>query len=316
MNRINNSSKFIPGISIGLPVYNGEKYIKKRIESILNQSFQDFEIIVSNNASTDLTEKICIELEKRDERIKYFKQSQNIGGMSNFSFVLSKANREYFVWASHDDEWDIEFLKKNYKFLEVEKSFVGCVAKVDLINLENNETELENESKIRKILRNKIRSKRPNLYPINGKYYKKIRSILKSKSSTMMYGLMRTKFLQKSMVEQRFLGDEWAVMFNIVKYGNYNEIDEKMLFRREQGVSWNGLINFAKNLNHNKLGVIFPNYPLTLWCFKNFEKKIFLTNLDQLIIFNLEVELAIILEVILAIKNKIIRKKLRCEKNI
>ncbi len=309
MNKISNSSKFLTGISIGLPVYNGEKYIKKRIKSILNQSFQNFEIIISNNASTDLTEEICIELEKQDVRIKYFKQPHNIGGMSNFGFVLSKAQREFFVWASHDDEWDVEFLKKNYEFLEVEKSYVGSVTKVDFINLENNETKLENNSKIRKILRNKMRSKRPNLYPIRGKYYKKIRNILKSRSSTMMYGLMRTEFLQKSMIEQRFLGDEWTVMFNIVKYGNYNEIDEKMLFRRERGESWNGLINFAKNLNHNKLGIIFPNYPLTVWCFKNFERKIFLTNLDQLIIFNLEVELAIILEVVLAIKNKILRNR-------
>lgn len=309
MSKNENLTKFLPGISIGLPVYNGEKFIQKRIESILNQTFQNFEIIISNNASTDLTEEICIKFEKQDKRIKYFKQLNNIGGMSNFSFVLSKAERRFFVWAAVDDDWHLEFLNKNYEFLKFKKDFVGCVTKIEFMNSKDIKIKTENFSKTRKKLRDKIRSMRPNLYPISGEYYKKIRSILKSKSSNMMYGLMKTESLQKSMIDQRFLGDEWSVMFNIVKYGNYNEIDEKMLFRREIGISWSGMIKFAKKLNHNKLGIIFPNYPLTVWCLKNFERKVFLRNLDQLIFFNLEAELAIILDALLGIKNKLIKNR-------
>jgi len=167
MSKTENLSKFLPGISIGLPVYNGEKFIQKRIESILNQTFQDFEIIISNNASTDLTEEICIKFKKQDKRIQYFKQSHNIGGTSNFSFVLNKAKREFFVWAAADDVWHPEFLKKNYKFLKFKKDFVGCVTKEDFINSKDNEINIRNFSKTRKNLRNKIYSKRPNLYPIN-----------------------------------------------------------------------------------------------------------------------------------------------------
>ena len=111
------------------------------------------------------------------------------------------------------------------------------------------------------------------------------------------------------MINQRFLGDEWPIMFNIVKYGNYNEIDEKMLFRREFGASWSGILDLAKKFNHNKLGIIFPNYPLTIWCLKNFEKKVFLRNWDQLMFFNLEAELAIILDVLLVIKNKLTKNR-------
>ena len=304
MSKTENLSKFYPGISIGLPVYNGEKFIQKRIESILNQTFQDFEIIISNNASTDSTEEICLQFKKKDKRIQYFKQSYNIGGMSNFSFVLKKAKCEFFVWAAVDDDWHPEFLKKNYEFLKVEKDFVGCVTKEDFINSKDDEINIRNFSKIRKNLRNKIHSKRPNLYPINGKYYKKIKDILKSKSSNILYGLMRTEALQKSMINERFLGDEWPIMFNVVKYGNYYEIDEKMLFRSEHGASWSGILDLARKFNHNVLGIIFPNYPLTLWCLRNFETKIFLRNLDQFLFFNLEVELAIILDVLLEIKNK------------
>ena len=308
MSKNENLPEFLPGISIGLPVYNGEKFLQKRIESILNQTFQDFEIIISDNASTDSTEDICLQIKNKDKRIQYHKQLHNIGGMSNFSFVLNKAKHEFFVWAAVDDEWHTEFLKKNYEFLKLEKDFVGCVTKEDFINSKDDEINTRNFSKTRKNLRNKIYSKRPNLYPIKGKYYKKIRDILKSKSSNMLYGLMRTKHLQKSMINERFLGDEWPIMFNIVKYGNYNEIDEKMLFRREYGASWSGILDLAKKFNHNTLGTIFPNYPLTIWCLKNFKTKVFFRSLDQLLIFNLEVELAIILDVLLGIKNKFKKK--------
>jgi glycosyltransferase involved in cell wall biosynthesis len=309
MNEVKDETKNIPKISIGLPVYNGEKFIRNRIESILKQTFQDFEIIISNNASTDSTEKICIELEKKDERIKYFKQKSNIGGMPNFNFVLSKATCEFFVWAAVDDIWDQEFLKINYEFLKINKEYVGCVTKEELIDSMDDEIYIKNFSKIRKILRNKLYAIRPNLYPINGKYYKKIRSILKSKSSNMMYGLMKTECLKKSMINERFLGDEWPIMFNIVKYGNYFEIDKKMLFRREYGASWSGILDLARKFNHDKLGVIFPNYPLTIWCLKNFKKNVFIKNLDQILIINLEAELAIILDVLLRIKNKLKKQR-------
>ena len=168
MSKNENLPEFLPGISIGLPVYNGEKFLQKRIESILNQTFQDFEIIISDNASTDSTEEICLQIKNKDKRIQYHKQLHNIGGMSNFSFVLNKAKHEFFVWAAVDDEWHTEFLKKNYEFLKLEKDFVGCVTKEDIINSKDDEINMKNFSKTRKNLRNKIYSKRPNLYPIKG----------------------------------------------------------------------------------------------------------------------------------------------------
>ena len=85
-----------PVISIGMPVYNGEKFLRNKIESLLNQTFQDFELIISDNGSTDLTYKICNEYTKKDKRIIYFQQKKNIGGWNNFLFVLEKAKNEYF----------------------------------------------------------------------------------------------------------------------------------------------------------------------------------------------------------------------------
>ena len=73
-----------PAVSIGMPVYNGERFIRDALESLLAQSFTDFELIISDNASTDTTERICKKYAARDSRIRYVKQSGNIGAALNF----------------------------------------------------------------------------------------------------------------------------------------------------------------------------------------------------------------------------------------
>jgi glycosyltransferase involved in cell wall biosynthesis len=92
-----------PLVSIGYPVYNGEIYIKKSIEALLNQSYKNFELIISDNASTDATQALCISYANVDSRIKYFKQDKNIGPTENFNFVLNQATGVYFMWAAYDD---------------------------------------------------------------------------------------------------------------------------------------------------------------------------------------------------------------------
>lgn len=92
-----------PTVSIGMPVYNGEKYLREAIESILNQSFRDFELIISDNASTDATGPICQEYAERDRRIRYVRQPRNFGVVDNLDYVLATALGEYFLWAADDD---------------------------------------------------------------------------------------------------------------------------------------------------------------------------------------------------------------------
>lgn len=100
-----------PKISIGLPVYNGEKYIATAIKSILSQSFTDFELIISDNGSEDLTEEIIRQYISQDNRIKYFRHKKNKGSNYNFDFVRQKAVGKYFMWAAHDDTWSTDHLE-------------------------------------------------------------------------------------------------------------------------------------------------------------------------------------------------------------
>lgn len=104
-------AKNLPTVSIGMPVYNGERYIKEALNSLLAQSFKDFELIISDNASTDDTGSICREYANRDARIRYVRQSENKGAVANFQFVLDEAKGTYFMWAAHDDVWDTRWIE-------------------------------------------------------------------------------------------------------------------------------------------------------------------------------------------------------------
>lgn len=97
-------------VSVGMPVYNGEKYIRDALNTLLQQTFADFELIISDNASSDQTEAICREYAQRDARIIYFQQKENLGAAANFQFVLDRAQADLFMWAAYDDEWAKDYL--------------------------------------------------------------------------------------------------------------------------------------------------------------------------------------------------------------
>ena len=92
-----------PRLSIGLPVYNGKEYLAEALDALLGQTYTDFELIISDNASTDGTAEICRHYEKEDPRVRYFRQPRNVGLAPNHNFVVEKARGELFKWASNDD---------------------------------------------------------------------------------------------------------------------------------------------------------------------------------------------------------------------
>lgn len=94
-----------PRLSIGMPIYNGEAYVSEAIDSLLAQTTGDFELIISDNASTDSTPAICQAYAAQDSRVRYIRQPSNLGASGNFVFVLRAARYEYFMWAACDDVW-------------------------------------------------------------------------------------------------------------------------------------------------------------------------------------------------------------------
>ena len=101
----------IPPLAIGIPVHNGERYIGQAIESILDQTFGDFELLISDNSSTDGTEEICRSYLARDERVIYSRLAENVGAAGNFNHVFGLGRSPLFKFAAHDDLCAPRFLE-------------------------------------------------------------------------------------------------------------------------------------------------------------------------------------------------------------
>jgi len=107
-----------PTISVGLPVYNSERSLRRAIESLRSQTYERLEIVICDNASTDGTEVICREYAARDPRVKYFRNERNIGSIRNFRRVMELSRGEYFTWTAADDERPAGALEECVKALE------------------------------------------------------------------------------------------------------------------------------------------------------------------------------------------------------
>jgi glycosyltransferase involved in cell wall biosynthesis len=100
----------MPRVFIGMPVYNGERFLKEAIDSLRAQTFTDWKLLISDDASTDESRPIAEEYAKEDPRISYYRQGKNIGMFPNFKFLINQADCEYFMWAAQDDLWEKEFI--------------------------------------------------------------------------------------------------------------------------------------------------------------------------------------------------------------
>jgi len=275
----------MPEISIGMPVYNGGKFLKKRLESILEQTFENFELIISDNASTDNTNEICKGFMNKDKRIRYIQQNQNNGVTWNLNYVLKESKAEFFMWAAADDMISNDFLEKNYKILKNNKNYVASISKINpIINIDEIR-EKDFFSKLRDGLRDNSRPR--TVFTIKGSFDEKVRLYLRKSSCQVIYSLFRRKELSTCFHEP-FIGNDWTVFLNILKYGDLNVLDEVLMLENQSGITGKGIISAIDHYENDLFSRIFPWYPLTKWCLVNLGKKMFLKNLDYFIQLNIE----------------------------
>jgi glycosyltransferase involved in cell wall biosynthesis len=137
-NRTESDRSSRPCVSIGMPVFNGDRYVADAIESILQQDFGDLELIIHDNASTDRTEAICRELAEADARIRYFRNPRNLGAAANYNLCFGQARGTYFKWAAHDDTLAPGYLRRTVAALEAKPEAVLCtvgVAEIDAMGV-------------------------------------------------------------------------------------------------------------------------------------------------------------------------------------
>lgn len=252
-------------ISIGLPIYNGEKFLKEAIDSILNQTFEDFELIISDNASTDNTEAICREYAAKDSRIRYYRNQQNLGAAKNYNNVFELSKSKFFKWANHDDIHAPEFLEKCLNALEQNSSAVLAFPKSILIDEHGEHTD-------RLFYRLNINSSSP--YERLKRYhectwYKEINGGKPKRTGVWMpiYGVIKADALRKTKLIGNYISSDTILLEELALLGQFCLVSEDLFFKREHSqrsvranMSFEKRILWFDPLKKDKL--IFPNWKL------------------------------------------------------
>lgn len=123
-----------PLVSIGMPVFNGEQYVGGALASLLAQDYSDFELLISDNASTDGTAAICEEIQSKDQRVRFIRHPENRGAPWNFAFLAEEAKGEYFMWAAHDDLWAPNFVGACLAKLQASPGALLCCTEIQFID--------------------------------------------------------------------------------------------------------------------------------------------------------------------------------------
>jgi glycosyltransferase involved in cell wall biosynthesis len=208
-------------VYIGLPVYNGAKTIEKAINSLLAQTFKNFILVISDNASNDETARICKKFLLKDSRIKYIRQKNNIGASANFKFLLENANTKYFMWLGADDWISSEFLEVNMSALQSNSKYVASTSPNCFEGEENKDDKHVN-------------------FSLRGSPKERFVTLLQNAffSHGIFYSLMRTKIIKNiKNFDLSYNAADWSVNFFLSSKGKINRTKKGLLVFGKFGIS-------------------------------------------------------------------------------
>jgi GT2 family glycosyltransferase len=216
-----------PGVSIGLPVYNGARHLAEALDSLLAQTYSDFELIISDNASTDETAAICADYARRDPRIRYVRQSQNIGAPRNWSFVATVARGTYFKWASSNDICAADMLERCVTTLSSRPDAVLCYGRTSLMDEDTGQqTPYDGDFS--------IEDERPS---------ERFKHLLRAiRLNNAQCGLIRTSVLRQTGLDRPYPAGDMPLMGELALRGRFILVPEVLLVRRM------GRRTFSRNL--------------------------------------------------------------------
>ena len=215
----------VPRLSIGLPVYNGEKYVAESIEALLGQAYEDFELIISDNASTDATAEICQGYRKLDSRVRYLRQERNIGAAPNQGFLFTQARGELFKWAAADDLYSRDLVKRCVEVLDEHPDVVLAHCWTAAIDDAGNVTQslpypLKTDSpSVPERFRTMLFGTGENDY-----------GLLRADDN---YGVMRAAMLRKVTPQGSYYHADRVFTTEIALHGRFCQVPEFLYFRRD-----------------------------------------------------------------------------------
>ncbi|MGA9362870.1 MAG: glycosyltransferase family 2 protein [Bacteroidota bacterium] len=206
-----------PRVSIGFPVYNGENYLEGALNSLLSQTFSDFEIVISDNASTDRTAEVCQAYAAKDARIKYSCNEGNIGARKNWNRVFALSKGEYFNWTAHDDKYAPQFLQKCVEILDGDSSIVLCYARAKII---------DKDGRVIGTYDRKMRTASP-------KPHVRFHDLIFNEKCFEIFGVIRADALRKTPVIGGFGHADGVLLTRLGLMGRFHEIPEYLFFNRD-----------------------------------------------------------------------------------
>lgn len=215
-----------PRVSIGLPVYNGENFIVASIDSLLAQTFTDFELIICDNASTDGTEAVCRDYASRDPRVRYQRNEANIGASANYNLTFEMARGDYFKWAAHDDLCAPTYLERCVEALERDPAVVLAYTRARAIDGKGN-----------------VVKEYPGKHHYNSpvareRFYE---FVLDPHPVVAVFGLMRREVLGRTRLIGKYAGSDRPLLSELSLLGKFYEVPEFLFFYRfHEGQSWGG----------------------------------------------------------------------------
>jgi glycosyltransferase involved in cell wall biosynthesis len=243
-----------PRVSVGLPVFNGEKFLRDCLESLLGQTFADFEIVICDNASTDGTENICREYAAKDPRIRYFRNSENLGAGRNYNRTFELSRGTYFKWASHDDVCAPRFLQACVEELERNSEAVLVFPKMVDIDDEGRSLGVRNISHIPRWERGAYDS-----------VSRRFRNLLRTDYTVEeIFGLIRAEVLRKTDLIRNYTDSDRTLLVQLGLHGKSVEVPEVLFYHRlHAGMSTRAYVQWQERatwFDPSKAGR--PVYPL------------------------------------------------------
>lgn len=207
----------VPRLSIGLPVYNGERYLAESLDALLGQTFEDYELIISDNASTDGTEEICRTYAARDSRIRYFRQDTNIGACPNHNYTFHAARGELFKWTSYDDLYGRDLLRRCVEALD---------ARPEVVLAHSHQAIIDGAGRITHTVD----------YPLDTDVESapaRFRSLLFAVGGDDFYGVIRSEVLRRTPLNNSYHHSDRTLVAELALAGRFHQVPEVMFFRRD-----------------------------------------------------------------------------------
>lgn len=207
-----------PLISIGMPVYNGERTIRRAIDALLAQTLPDFELIISDNASDDATEEICLGYARSDPRVRYLRNPRNIGASRNFNRVFELARGKYFKWAAHDDWVAPEFLARCVSSLEAHPDAALCWAGAVFVDEEEKPTDSQ-----------PLRAD-PELLTAESPQRRRFRQALYVHPGPPLFGVIRPEVLTRTGLMRPIIGGDRVLVAELSLLAGFCWVAEPLMY--------------------------------------------------------------------------------------